>query len=76
MANGIDIKVFNMNVTLYAPEIFLYFLKKDEIMINLESSLCLLANKQRIQAFGGPDGGKSGEFFFFSWDNKIILKTM
>jgi len=23
-----------------------------------------------------PDGGRSGEFFFFSGDNKIILKTI
>lgn len=24
----------------------------------------------------GPDGGKSGEFFFFTYDNKWILKTL
>jgi 1-phosphatidylinositol-4-phosphate 5-kinase len=36
----------------------------------------LLKNRDRISTFGGPDGGKSGEFFFFSWDNKIIIKTM
>lgn len=26
--------------------------------------------------FGGPDGGKSGEFFYFSHDRKMIIKTM
>lgn len=24
----------------------------------------------------GPDGGKSGEFFFFSYDNMLVLKTI
>jgi hypothetical protein len=24
----------------------------------------------------GPDGGKSGEFFFFTFDNQWILKTI
>lgn len=26
--------------------------------------------------FGGPDGGKSGEFFYFSKDRKMMIKTM
>lgn len=28
------------------------------------------------QIFGGPDGGKSGEFFYFSKDKKLMIKTM
>lgn len=34
-------------------------------------------NFERIKKeFGGPDGGKSGEFFFFSTDNRLMIKTM
>jgi 1-phosphatidylinositol-4-phosphate 5-kinase len=29
-----------------------------------------------LKRFKNPEGGKSGEFFFFSKDNRIILKTM
>lgn len=44
--------------------------------IDLENSFDLKSNEQKIRDFAGPDGGKSGEFFFFSHDNKLILKTM
>ena len=27
-------------------------------------------------SFMNPDGGKSGEFFFFTGDNRLIIKTM
>ena len=30
----------------------------------------------QINKFKGPDGGKGGEFIFFSFDNKLIIKTM
>ena len=33
-------------------------------------------NARIIENMVGPDGGKSGEFFFFTYDNKWILKTI
>ena len=45
-------------------------------MINIEKSLNLIDNYESIMNIIGPDGGKSGEFFFFSYDNKLILKTI
>lgn len=29
-----------------------------------------------MKKLGGPTSGKSGEFFFFTHDNKLILKTI
>ena len=66
-----------MKVTLYSPNIFSYFIDIDYPMINFEESLKLDCNIERIAQFGqGPDGGKSGEFFYFTFDNKLIIKTM
>ena len=31
---------------------------------------------EQINKSEGPDGGKGGEFIFFSFDNKLIIKTM
>ena len=44
--------------------------------IDLEESFDLIKNNKKIEEFEGPDGGKSGEFFFFSHDNRFIIKTM
>ena len=29
-----------------------------------------------IEKSAGNDGGKSGEFFFFSYDNQLVIKTI
>jgi len=33
-------------------------------------------NYDQIQKASGADGGKGGEFFFFSYDNRVIVKTL
>lgn len=64
-------------MTIYCPQVFTYLRRKDCKMIDLYKSFNLNNNIQRIiEKFGGPDGGKGGEFFYFSDDNKIIVKTM
>lgn len=47
-------------------------------MIDLEKSLNLINNFPNIKKKFGEvnQGGKSGEFFYSSYDNRIIVKTM
>lgn len=63
-----------MKCTLYAPKIFKHFVAIDSI--DLEKSFDLILNTAKLEEFAGPDGGKSGEFFYFSYDRKLIIKTM
>ncbi|CAD8066218.1 unnamed protein product [Paramecium sonneborni] len=69
-----EIQVFNMRCILYAPKIFNYFITLDNI--DIEDCFDLIKNSTKLDQFTGPDGGKSGEFFFFSYDNQLIIKTM
>ncbi|CAK79462.1 unnamed protein product (macronuclear) [Paramecium tetraurelia] len=70
----LNIQVFQTRCILYAPKIFNYFLTLDNV--DLEDSFDVNKNLQNIEQFTGPDGGKSGEFFFFSHNNELIIKTM
>lgn len=67
---------FPMNMIVYAPEAFEDLIEQDGDMIDLEVSLDIEKNSEQIQKASGADGGKGGEFFFFSYDNRIILKTL
>ena len=46
--------------------------------IKQSDSLDLIKNMETVQKASSKaaDGGKSGEFFFFSYDNRILLKTL
>lgn len=48
----------------------------DKVEIDAGDSFCPVKNAANIESMVGPDGGKSGEFFFFTYDNKWILKTL
>lgn len=48
-------------------------LEKD---LDLSESLNLEKNYQQIEKASGADGGRGGELFFFSYDNKVIIKTL
>ncbi|CAD8161005.1 unnamed protein product [Paramecium octaurelia] len=69
-----DIQVFQMRCILYAPKIFNYFVTLDNV--DIEDSFDVSKNLLKIEQFTRPDGGKSGEFFFFTHNNQLILKTM
>ncbi|CAK64178.1 unnamed protein product (macronuclear) [Paramecium tetraurelia] len=69
-----EIEVFSMRCILYAPKIFNYFITIDNI--DIDDCFDLIKNSSKIDQFTGPDGGKSGEFFFFSYNNQLIIKTM
>jgi 1-phosphatidylinositol-4-phosphate 5-kinase len=56
--------------------VFRALIENDSKMVDPIESLDPHKNKHRILEFKNPDGGKSGEFFFFTEDNSLILKTM
>lgn len=59
----------------YAPSLFGSLMKMDEIE-EVEKSILPKANLDRIYANAQADGGSSGQFFFFTHDNRFILKTL
>ena len=61
---------------IYSPEVFNEFVNHDREFLNIIESLDFVANREQIRAASDPKGGKSGEFFFFSNDKKLILKTV
>ena len=49
----------------------------DEKISGIDLSFDLIDNKEKLYRYGeNTGGGRSGEFFFFSKDNKYILKTV
>jgi len=64
------------SLKVYSPEIFRKIADRDEEFLDIAKSLDFKSNEEQIRASTAPQGGKSGEFFFFSKDNKLILKTV
>ena len=51
-------------------------MEMDQILpSDVMSSLCLEANRKMVFQ-SGEGAGQSGSFFFFSHDNKFIIKTL
>jgi hypothetical protein len=44
--------------------------------MNISESLDHLSNGEEIEKCSQTSGGKSGEFFFFTHDSKLMLKTI
>jgi len=63
---------------IYCPEIFTSFLMDDRDYLDIVESLDFHRNREQIKSAseGAAQGGKSGEFFFFSADKKLIIKTV
>lgn len=76
LLESMNFNALPMNMTVYAPEAFEELIERDGDMIDLDVSLDLERNFEQIQKASGADGGKGGEFFFFSFDNRVILKTL
>ena len=58
------------------PDVFAYLREKDKINMDVIKD-SLSADKNRDMVFkAGESQGKSGSFFFFSYDKKFIIKTM
>jgi hypothetical protein len=68
----------DMEVTEYAPDVFAQLRKLDGYgrdNYQLKKSFDLSKNLENIKK-AGESGGKSGAFFFFSYDGRFIIKTM
>jgi hypothetical protein len=44
--------------------------------VDIMNSLDLMLNEAQIEECSQTTGGKSGEFFFFTHDNRFLLKTV
>ena len=66
----------DIEVTEYAPDVFAFLRKKDGYDNTiLKESLKPEANRDMVFK-AGESQGKSGSFFFFSKDQRFIIKTM
>lgn len=65
-----------MDVVLHCPITFSKILKLDGFLDEMETSFDIVENYNLISKKEKPSGGKSGEFFFFTYDNKFFIKTM
>lgn len=61
---------------MYVKLLNIKLLRFDGIRVEAEDSFSIEKNAELIENIVNVDGGKSGEFFFFSYDNKWILKTI
>lgn len=68
--------LFELTMIIYAPRMFKNLLNFDKDMIDFDVSLDLIRNDENIKKANKADGGKSGEFFFCTHDNKLIVKTL
>ena len=68
--------MFKAKFTFHAPQLFHGLLQQDALFLNLEDSLDFTVNREEIMKASQAKGGKSGEFFFFSNDKKVIVKTI
>ncbi|KRW99337.1 hypothetical protein PPERSA_02449 [Pseudocohnilembus persalinus] len=67
-------KTKNQYMTSFMPQVFYKIMSKEQN--NILRSLDLSFNFQEVKNSAGSDGGKSGEFFLFSHDNNLVLKTI
>ena len=74
--NKNSINIMPGTLKAYAPEVFTQFLNEDKDYLDLQASLDFHENAEEISECNGPGGGRSGEFFFFSKDKKLIVKTI
>jgi hypothetical protein len=69
------INIIQTSIIIYAPKIFKNLALQDGLD-NIGLSFGLEANYVNMFKTVQAEGGKSGEFFFFTTDNKYILKTV
>ena len=66
----------NLLMTVHAGHMFNDILEKDKDIIDIEASLNIAKNHNNIDNMNKSEGGKSGEFFFSTFDNKLLIKTI
>lgn len=72
--------LLNNTFTIYNAPFFAQIIRGSSIEIDFYQSLSLMLNDESIRKTGKGNGkgngGASGELFLFSFDNKLILKTI
>lgn len=64
-------------MTVHAPKVFYNMRYKDSNFLDFIDALNEESNDPSIlKASGEGKGGASGEFFFFTHDNNLLLKTI
>eukprot|EP01017_Pseudomicrothorax_dubius_P023646 TRINITY_DN2521_c0_g1_i9.p1 TRINITY_DN2521_c0_g1~~TRINITY_DN2521_c0_g1_i9.p1 ORF type:complete len:332 (-),score=86.95 TRINITY_DN2521_c0_g1_i9:230-1225(-) len=66
----------DVTVKVFSPAQFNELLSGDFLPNLIAKSLDLKRNQSALLKAGLADGGRGGEFFFFSEDNRLILKSM
>jgi len=69
-------KLIEGRLTVHAPALFAELIEMEKEQEKLVKSLDLNKNYQRIVTAKEGTGGKSGEFFFFSSDENLVIKTI
>jgi len=65
-----------VQVEVIAPSIFNEITKKEIGSTQIQKSLDFAINRQKIKQDNSGDGGKSGEFFFFTADKRLLIKSI
>lgn len=71
-----DFENINLKITYHSPKLFDELLMNDKKFLDLDISLAIEANLDQIKSSSKADGGRGGQFFFFSFDNQIIIKSL
>jgi len=69
-------KLIGGRLTVHAPALFGEIVQMEDASGKLVDSLDLAKNYRRIRNAREGKGGKSGEFFFFSADENLVIKTI
>ena len=71
----VQLKVLRCSVEIHAPRVFHRILENDGLN-DIYDSFRVIENLKKIWNSVEGRGGKSGEFFYFSANNKYVLKTV
>jgi hypothetical protein len=74
--HGYEAESLASTLTVYNPYIFSKIIQSEEGNISFVESLNITKNHETIVKAGVSKGGKSGEFFLRSFDNKLIIKSI
>ena len=70
-----SMRLLDVDIISHSPRVFKTLMISDGFN-NLAGSLNPKLNEESIKKSSHGDGGRSGQFFFFSFDNQIIIKTL
>ncbi len=68
--------MLDCDLTIYAPAIFGSILSSNLRKIDFSQSFNIYENEESIRQAGESGGGASGELFLFTFDSKLIVKTI